>query len=151
MKIQTQIYTLFLIIVLNNHSRAQNKTNLPIENIKSETKDVVNLSGPNEITRTIIKDRKGNIWMASWRGVFRYDGKSFTNITSRVSSARFFSVLEDRKGNFWFASVGSGVYYYDGKSIKNFTTRDGLANDRVTNIYEDKNGNIWKDIYHNNQ
>ncbi len=108
-----------------------------------QTKDVIPSQGPNSIVRTIKQDRKGNIWIASWEGVFKYDGKSFTNITSKVSPARFFSVLEDRKGNFWFASIGSGVYYYDGKSFQNFTTRDGLANDRVTNIYEDKAGNIW--------
>jgi ligand-binding sensor domain-containing protein len=81
--------------------------------------------------------------MATFGGVFRYDGKSFTNVTSQVSSARFFSVLEDRKGNFWFSSVGSGVYYYDGKSFQNFTTREGLANNRVSDIYEDKTGHIW--------
>lgn len=107
------------------------------------TKGVFTSVGPGSIVRTIKQDSKGNIWIASWEGVFKYDGKSFTNITSKVSSARFFSVLEDRKGNFWFTSIGSGVYYYDGKSFKNFGTKDGLANDRVTNIYEDKAGSIW--------
>jgi ligand-binding sensor domain-containing protein len=108
-----------------------------------KTKDVSTFQGPNGIVRTIKQDRKGNIWITSWEGVFKYDGKSFTNITSKVSSARFFSVLEDRKGNFWFASIGSGVYYYDGKSFRNFTTRDGLAGNEVTNIYEDKTGAVW--------
>ncbi|MCX2429531.1 ligand-binding sensor domain-containing protein [Pedobacter sp. GR22-10] len=108
-----------------------------------ETK-VLNIShAPNSIVRTIKQDRHGNIWMASWAGVIKYDGKSFSNITGKVSPARFFSILEDRMGNFWFASVGSGVYHYDGKSFRNYTTRDGLANDRVTNIYEDKTGQIW--------
>ncbi len=107
------------------------------------TKDASTSQGPGSIVRTIRQDKKGNIWIASWEGIFKYDGKSFTNITSKVSQARFFSVLEDRRGNFWFASVGSGVYYYDGISFRNFTSKDGLANDRVTNIYEDKIGNIW--------
>src|SRR3989337_1468619 len=122
------------MFVLYSSCKGQNKT---------VTKDVITFHGPNSITRTMKQDRKGNIWIASWEGIFRYDGKSFTNVTSKVSSARFFSVLEDRKGNFWFASVGSGVYYYDGKSFQNFTTKDGLASDRVTNIYEDKSGKIW--------
>jgi ligand-binding sensor domain-containing protein len=108
-----------------------------------ETKDVSTSHAPKGIVRTIKQDRKGNIWITSWEGVFKYDGKSFTNITSKVSSARFFSVLEDSKGNFWFASIGSGVYYYDGKSFQNFTTRDGLAGNEVTNIYEDKTGAVW--------
>lgn len=99
--------------------------------------------GPNSITRNIIQDRSGDIWIASFKGVFRYDGKSFTNITSKVSSARFFSVLEDSKGNFWFGSIGSGVYFYDGESFTNFTTREGLINNEIVSIYEDKIGNIW--------
>lgn len=108
-----------------------------------ETKSVTTSPGPNSIVRTIKRDRKGNIWIASWDGIFKYDGKFLINMTSKVSSAHFFSILEDRRGNFWFASVGSGVYYYNRKSFRNFTTKNGLANDRVTNIYEDKNGNIW--------
>lgn len=143
MKKYAHIYALFLTFVFNTSCEGQNKTGLPKENIKSETKNKIAALGPNRITRNIIQDRKGNIWIAAFDGIFRYDGKSFTNITGKVSSARFFSVLEDKKGNFWFASVGSGVYYYDGKSFRNFTTKDGLANDRVTNIYEDKTGKIW--------
>jgi ligand-binding sensor domain-containing protein len=97
----------------------------------------------HRVTRTIRQDRQGNIWIATFGGVFRYDGQRFTNITSRVSSDPFFSVLEDRKGNFWFSSLGSGVYRYDGRSFRQFTTRDGLGHNDVTEIYEDKAGNIW--------
>jgi len=138
-----KIYMLFLGVVFYTSCQGQNKTNVPKDSINSEIKDLSTSHGPNSIVRTIKQDSKGNIWIASWEGIFKYDGGSFTNITSKVSSARFFSVLEDRKGNFWFASVGSGVYYYDGISFRNFTTKDGLANDRVTHIYEDKPGNIW--------
>ncbi|MBD0254382.1 MAG: histidine kinase [Cytophagales bacterium] len=138
-----RIYTLFLLLVCCTSGKGQTKIIPTKDNTKAESKDVIPSQGPGGITRTIKQDRKGNIWIASWDGVFRYDGKSFTNITSKVSSARFFSVLEDRKGNFWFSSVGSGVYYYNGKSFRNFTTKDGLANDRVSDMYEDKTGNIW--------
>jgi len=81
--------------------------------------------------------------MATYDGVFRYDGKSFTNITDGVSWRKFFSLLEDRQGNLWFGSIGSGVYLYDGKSFQNITTDNGLINNEVTCIYEDKAGNIW--------
>lgn len=133
----------FWMVFVATFCKGQSKTDLPKETVKSETQGATTVYGPSSITRTIKQDRKGNIWIASFVGVFRYDGKSFTNITGKVSSARFFSVLEDRKGNFWFSSVGSGVYYYDGKSFQNFTTKDGLANDRVIDIYEDKTGAVW--------
>ena len=144
------IHILFLTLVFCTSSKGQVKTDLQKDNIKSETKGLITSHGPKLITRNIIQDRKGNIWIAAFDGIFRYDarlpdgrGKSFTNITNKVSSARFFSLLEDRKGNFWFGSIGSGVYYYDGKSFQNFTTRNGLLNNDVGSIYEDKKGNIW--------
>jgi polyisoprenoid-binding protein YceI len=98
---------------------------------------------PNTIVRNMEQDKNGNIWIVSFDGVFRYDGKSFTNVTSDVSSARFFSVLEDRKGSLWFGTIGSGVYRYDGKSFQNFTTKEGLLNNEIGWIYEDKAGNLW--------
>ncbi len=101
------------------------------------------VQGPNTIVRSMITDRKGNVWIATFRGVFRYDGKMFVNITEKLSQVRFFSVLEDHNGNFWFGSIGSGVFRYDGQSFRNFTIKDGLLNDGVTCIYEDKAGNIW--------
>jgi ligand-binding sensor domain-containing protein len=145
MKLTTLIFVLLLFGCnqANTSNKGQNQTTVPKDTIKPETKDSIISNGPNSIVRTIIQDRKGNIWMASWEGIFRYDGKSFTNITSKVSSARFFSLLEDRNGNFWFGTIGEGAYYYDGKSFKNFTIREGLLNNEVTSIYEDKKGNIW--------
>jgi ligand-binding sensor domain-containing protein len=142
------LYSLMLMLagVVNFAVQAQQKNGAQ----DIITKEVFTLQAPKGIVRTIRQDRNGNIWITSWEGVFKYNdglsdgqGESFTNVTSKVSSARFFSVLEDRKGNFWFASIGSGVYYYDGKSFQNFTTKDGLASDRVTNIHEDKTGTIW--------
>ncbi|MEJ6981736.1 two-component regulator propeller domain-containing protein [Pedobacter sp. P351] len=136
-------YTYLLLLVFCTYCKGQNKTNLSKDKINSKTKDSISLHGPNSGVFEIKQDRKGNIWIATNDGVYKYDGRSFSNITSKVSSARFISVLEDRKGNFWFASLGSGVYFYDGKSFRNFTTGDGLASNRVFCMYEDRAGNIW--------
>ncbi|MGJ1242397.1 ligand-binding sensor domain-containing protein [Sphingobacterium siyangense] len=114
-----------------------------ISNSKSLSDHTGTAQVPGGIVRTVKKDRKGSIWIASWKGVFRYNGKSFSNITAEVSTARFFAVLEDKKGNFWLSSLGSGVYYYDGKSFRNFTTKDGLSSDSVNWIMEDRTGKVW--------
>lgn len=129
-----------LAVVVNFNGVAQQKSE---GQHAIETKGVFISQAPNDIVRTITQDKKGIIWIASWEGIFKFDGKSFTNVTAKVSSARFFSVLEDRKGKFWFGSIGSGVYYYDGKSFQNFTVKDGLAGNDVASIYEDTSGNIW--------
>lgn len=50
--------------------------------------------------------------------------------------------LQDKAGNIWFSTSGEGVYRYDGTSFTNFTTKDGLSNNDVSEIIEDKAGNI---------
>ncbi|EAZ79924.1 ligand-binding sensor domain-containing protein [Algoriphagus machipongonensis] len=141
--------TLFLTLVLFA-SCGPSKTKDAQENsdpvaISSEIKVQTTSQGPKAITRTILQDKNGDIWIATFEGVYRYDNeqKNFINLTSEVSSARFFSILEDSKGAIWLGSIGSGVYYYDGEGFQNFTTEDGLLNNEVTSIYEDKSGNIW--------
>ena len=136
-------YAWLMILIFGTFCTGQHQTDLAEGHVKPEIKDTIASSGPANITRNIIQDRVGNIWAAAFDGVFRFDGKSFTNVTSKVSSARFFSILEDSKGNFWFGSIGSGVYHYDGKSFQNFTTTNGLINNEVVCIYEDRAGNIW--------
>jgi ligand-binding sensor domain-containing protein len=111
---------------------------------KDNIKDTVTSYGPNAMVRKVKQDRNGNILItASWSGVFRYDGKYFTNLTSKLGSHRFWDILEDRRGILWFASTDSGVYNYNGETFQHFTTREGLANNRVMSIYEDSAGNIW--------
>jgi len=132
----------------------QNQTNTPQDSIKSrranyseaQLKEADTSRVPMSMVRNVKQARNGDILIASYLGVFRYDGTSFTNLTSKIISPRFSSfwdVLEDRKGNLWFASKDSGVYYYNGKSFQHFTTKDGLASNMALHIYEDRAGNIW--------
>ncbi len=58
-------------------------------------------------------------------------------------SPHIWYIFQDQKQNYWFASNGEGVYRYDGKIITQFTTTDGLANDTIRQIQEDKLGNIY--------
>ncbi|MBO0948433.1 two-component regulator propeller domain-containing protein [Fibrella forsythiae] len=138
-----RVYALLSLFVFLASCR-EKQTDVSEDNIKSEIKDI----GPNIMARNIKKGRDGTILIAgpnnaSFGDVFQYDGKSFTNLTSELGSHRFWDVLEDRRGSRWFASTDSGVYYSNGKSVKQFTTAEGLADNRVTSVYEDKAGILW--------
>jgi ligand-binding sensor domain-containing protein len=136
------VYALFLAFVFHT-SCGQNQPYPPPDIIRSETKDSVSFYGPDTMVRNVKQARNGVILIASWTGVWRYDGKLFTNITSAISSPSFWDVLEDRKGNLWFGTRDSGVYCYNGKSFLHYTTRQGLASNMTLDIYEDRAGNIW--------
>jgi hypothetical protein len=53
------------------------------------------------------------------------------------------SIYHDRKGDYWFGSWEDGVYRYDGNTVLHFTTESGLPHDRVEDIQEDPQGNIY--------
>lgn len=55
------------------------------------------------------------------------------------------NILQDSKGNYWFGTREKGVYKYDGKNITHFSKKDGLADDRIRGIQEDKFGSIYFD------
>lgn len=137
------LLTIVLIIALSTSCKPQNKRELIDHGTKTLSIYAIYPNAPNQITRSITQDRMGDVWLATFSGVFKYDGESFTNMTADVSSARFFSALEDSKGQLWFGSIGSGIYLYDGTFFQNITTDDGLLNNEVTCIYEDKNGHHW--------
>lgn len=54
-----------------------------------------------------------------------------------------FIVFQANNKDYWFGSDGQGVFRYDGKTILHFSTNDGLCNDRIREIKEDKLGNIF--------
>jgi polyisoprenoid-binding protein YceI/ligand-binding sensor domain-containing protein len=143
------VFALFLIFVLYTSCK-QNQTYAPPDIIKPDTKDLVSSFGPTRMVRNVKQAKNGDILIASYTGVWRYDGKLFTNITTAIKSPSFWDVLEDRKGNLWFASKDSGVYCYPSDSLKtggkyflHYTTRQGLASNMALHIYEDRAGNIW--------
>ncbi len=65
-------------------------------------------------------------------------GKAASELDNKI-----WKIFQDSKGNYWFGSNGKGIYYLDGNELKLFTTIDGLVNDTIRGIQEDKDGNIY--------
>ncbi|MDF1697631.1 MAG: two-component regulator propeller domain-containing protein [Saprospiraceae bacterium] len=114
---------------------------------KADVDTVITQFAPYRITRKVKQDDKGNLLIASYVDIVRYDGTSFSHLakTEGLDSWHAFDVLEDRKGNIWVASSHSGAFYIESVSggIRNFTNIVGLAGMRNMCIFEDKDGNIW--------
>jgi ligand-binding sensor domain-containing protein len=106
----------------------------------------------------ISEDRAGNIlFVTRDHGVCSYDGKNFTRFSEKLGlpNTNIRCMLEDKSGNIWFGTDGkradgNGVYRYNGKFLSagqagftNFTMKEGLPNNNVFTILEDKTGNIW--------
>lgn len=90
-------------------------------------------------------DREGNIWFeASGEGVYRYDGKAFTNFTEAdgLCSNDVSAILQDSAGNIVFGTKW-GICKYDGKTFGPYPGLEDLEHPHVTSLLEDSKGNIW--------
>lgn len=111
----------------------------------SEPQQITSKFGPHSITRSVLQDKNGVIWLATWEGIIRFDGTNFTNVTMKEGLNRFHvcSILEDKTGNLWFGTIDGGLYKYDHNYFTLYTTADGLAGNAVLCMQEDLAGNIW--------
>jgi ligand-binding sensor domain-containing protein len=112
---------------------------------------------------SILEDKNGNLFFRSWnKGIYMTTeevaktGKiDFINYSDSIGlkNSVCAPMLKDKNENFWFSAysenkeektlTGMGVWRYDGKVLKLFTTKDGLCNNAVNCLLEDKKGNIW--------
>lgn len=88
----------------------------------------------------------GVLWLATSRGVIRYDGEKAKTYTTKedgflVDNVK--DVMEDSRGNIWFATWGGGTVRYDGETFYNLTTKDGLTHNNISKIHESSNKDIW--------
>ncbi|MEH0157279.1 two-component regulator propeller domain-containing protein [Limibacter armeniacum] len=102
-------------------------------------------------TVTGISQGKNNmLWIANYRGVIGFDGKSFAFISERGIEYHVRGILEDSKGNLWIGNNGIGVLFYDGKTTvklsDKITPKPTSSNNfpyHVFTVAEDHQGNIW--------
>jgi ligand-binding sensor domain-containing protein/serine phosphatase RsbU (regulator of sigma subunit) len=106
---------------------------------------------------SILEDRHGNMWFGTGdAGICMFDGDSFTHFTQKdgLSNNQVLSSLEDRKGNLWFGTRGGGLNMLafssdsigkgnDVYTFTHFTDKEGLSNNIVKSLQEDRHGNIW--------
>ena len=102
------------------------------------------LVGNNEINE-IFEDHKGNIWVRTRaEGISKINKNSITNFTQEngLPSNEVLSGFVDSKGRIWFGTL-KGIVIFDGKEKQTITTEEGLSNNIVRDIIEDKNNNYW--------
>lgn len=53
------------------------------------------------------------------------------------------NILQAKNGDLWFGSNGFGAIRYNGDSLSYFSVQEGLVGDQITDMMEDKEGNLW--------
>lgn len=140
---------LFQILIFGIYTCKNKKNELqPTEKTTSITQAqiIFHPEAPHRITRKVKLGQNGNVLMAAYEAIIRFDGKEFINITkdAGLNNCYAFDVLQAKNGDIWIASDQKGVYVIDSSyQVSHYTTDDGVAHMRNMCIYEDFDGNIW--------
>ena len=91
-----------------------------------------------------LRDRQGRLWIASEEGLFVMNGAN--QVTDSVKGC-FVSLHESSDGTLWAGSTDKGllaIQEKDGqRSLTYYNTKNGLANNCVYSIVEDRQGQLW--------
>lgn len=102
----------------------------------------------------IHEDPDGWLWLGTWGAgitvlnprtnqvrVYRHDPSNMSSLSHNTIHA----FRRDRQGNLWIATMGGGLERYDSASdgFVHLTEDDGLPNDVLYGIEEDRSGCLW--------
>lgn len=164
-KMTTQLkYLSIILITLFTSSCTSQSHTKPLIDKGFDTEKVVNEKvepikyGAGDVVTKALLDKEGNMWFTTTKeGVFKYDGKTFTNFTVKEGfcSNEIWSVIEDNKGLLWFATA-KGLCRYDGYRFVNITLPQEDVQDVspetgfpsrktevVSAIIQDSKGGFW--------
>ena len=103
-----------------------------------------NINGlPTSEANDIAQTSEGFIWIGSYSGLIRYDGKTFERMypTSGIGSVVRLHV--DQKDRLWIGTNDSGVALLDRGELRRWNTADGLGSAKIRTIAEDAGGRIY--------
>lgn len=90
----------------------------------------------------IAEDLQGQLWFATQSGARVYDS-NFHPAKRPTIYPKILQILADREGGVWMGSDGNGLFLYRAGQVSVLRKSDGLADDRVTALYEDREGSLW--------
>ncbi|MGA1976385.1 MAG: two-component regulator propeller domain-containing protein [Bacteroidales bacterium] len=94
----------------------------------------------------IEEDASGNIWMGSDNGLIKWDGSSYSYLTTAdgLPADTITALHEDGKLRLWIGTNGGkDAAWIDKTGLHHLSLLDGQDSVTITSIFDDRSGNIW--------
>ncbi len=90
----------------------------------------------------IQKDRYG-IWLAGEHAFYHLEEGKWEQLFKAERKWDVHVIIVENHKSIWLGTERDGVYHYSENRMEHFTEDTGLADDRILDIFKDKNGQIW--------
>ncbi|MCP4152112.1 MAG: response regulator [bacterium] len=101
---------------------------------------------PQNAVLGIAQTKNGYIWMATYKGLARYDGVQFKVFnrenTEEIKDDSILTLIKDREDRLWIGTK-EGLLCLDREVFRNYTVEDGLSGNKIFSLFEDDSGRIW--------
>lgn len=95
----------------------------------------------DDFVRTIFEDRAGVWWVGSAKGLHRWNGEKWVK-EDGGGPAGMLSMAESRDGTRWLGT-SRGLVRMSGKTATLLTVADGLSNNGIRDVHQDRGGDVW--------
>nr|WP_321226017.1 two-component regulator propeller domain-containing protein [uncultured Psychroserpens sp.] len=104
--------------------------------------------------RSILEDKKGNIWLSNFKSKYAIEPNSIleykklkaVELSAEIIEEKilyFNSGLSASNGDLWMTTYGGGVWNYNGETLSNYEIKNGNEDVLLISIYQDNNGVLW--------
>ncbi len=98
---------------------------------------------PTSEANDIVQTKEGFIWIGSYSGLVRYDGRTFERLETSPAITSVNCLYVDGKDRLWIGTNDSGIAMLEKGNLTFWGEADGLRASSVRGIAEDENGVIY--------
>ena len=103
-----------------------------------------NSSGlPTSEANAIAETSEGFIWIGSYAGLIRYDGRNFERIDPSSGITSIKCLYVDSRDRLWIGTNDNGIAVMDHGELRMWGKADGMKSVHTRSIAEDQNGTIY--------
>ena len=112
--------------------------------IDSKVSKVSRDSGlPDASVFTLLLTNSGTLIVGTEKGVWKKQQDKFTSVDPVLNKESISSLLEDAHGDLWFGTINKGVFRLSELGLENLAADDGLPNNRILSLMQDREKSIW--------
>jgi ligand-binding sensor domain-containing protein/signal transduction histidine kinase len=102
---------------------------------------------PEQTVQAFAQTKDRYLWIGTTGGLLRFDGARLVlfdrDNTPAFTDNNVFCLTVTSDDALWIATEGGGLIRYKDGAFRHFSGKDGLLNDFVRSVYQDKKGRIW--------